>query len=51
LFEGDPGAQVVATRDALLNYTQLMEDIGPTTYTPPAAADPAATAGAGAGED
>ncbi len=38
LFGGDPDAQVTATRDALLNYTRLMEDIGPTTYAPPVAA-------------
>ncbi len=37
LFGGDPDVQVTATRDALLNYTRLMEDIGPTTYAPPAA--------------
>lgn len=37
LFKGDPDAHVIATRDALMNYTRLMEDIGPTTYTPPAA--------------
>ena len=37
LFGGDPDVQVIATRDALLNYTRLMEDIGPTTYAPPAA--------------
>lgn len=38
LFGGDPDVQVTATRDALLNYTRLMEDIGPTTYAPPVAA-------------
>ena len=37
MFGGDPDVQVIATRDALLNYTRLMEDIGPTTYAPPAA--------------
>ncbi len=38
LFGGSPDAQVTAARDALLNYTRLMEDIGPTTYAPPVAA-------------
>jgi hypothetical protein len=48
LFKGDPDAHVNATRDALMNYTRLMEDIGPTTYTPPAApaAEPAPPADA-----
>lgn len=36
LFKGDPDAQVTATRDALLNYSRLIEDIGPTSYAPPA---------------
>lgn len=40
LFNGDPDAQVTASRDALLNYTRLMEDIGPTVYAP-AGATPA----------
>ncbi|MEZ6033406.1 MAG: c-type cytochrome [Planctomycetaceae bacterium] len=46
LFSGDPDAQVTASRDALLNYTRLMEDIGPTVYAPPgtAPADGAAPA-------
>jgi cytochrome c2 len=46
LFKGDPDTQVNATRDALMNYTRLMEDIGPTTYTPPGApgASPSAPA-------
>jgi hypothetical protein len=52
LFKGDPDAQVTATRDALLNYTRLMEDIGQTSYAPaapatePAPAEQAAGAGA-----
>lgn len=48
LFKGDPDAHVIATRDALMNYTRLMEDIGPTSYTPPAApaAEPAPPADA-----
>jgi hypothetical protein len=46
LFKGDPDAHVNATRDALMNYTRLMEDIGPTTYTPPGA--PGATPSASA---
>ncbi len=38
LFNGDPDAQITAARDALLNYTRLMDDIGPTTYAPPVTA-------------
>ncbi len=34
LFKGDPDAHVTATRDALMNYTRLMEDLGPTSYAP-----------------
>ena len=41
LFEGDPGAQVLGTVDALLNYIRLMEEVGPVIYTPPAGAQPA----------
>jgi len=41
LFGGSPDAQVTASRDALLNYTRLMEDIGPTTYTPAGGVAPA----------
>ncbi len=37
MFNGDPDAQINATRDALLNYTRLMEDLGPTSYAPPTA--------------
>lgn len=37
LFNGDPDAQVVGTRDALLNYSQLMENVGPVVYIPPGA--------------
>lgn len=40
LFGGDPDAHVKASRDALLNYTRLMEDIGPTVYAPPGAEAP-----------
>jgi len=36
LFGGDPGVQIEATVDALFNYTQQMEDVGPVTYEPPA---------------
>ncbi len=52
LFNGDPDAQVVGTRDALLNYGRLMEDVGPTVYAPPAggSAAPAPAADAGAQE-
>jgi len=47
LFGGDPAAQIEATSDALFNYTQQMEDVGQTTYTPPAPDDaPAADADA-----
>jgi hypothetical protein len=42
LFKGNADAHVNATRDALMNYTRLLEEIGQTTYTPPAA--PAAEA-------
>lgn len=35
LFNGDPDAQVIGTRDALLNYVDLMENVGPTVYAPP----------------
>lgn len=41
LLGGDPDAHVTASRDALLNYTRLMEDIGATSYAPPGAAAPA----------
>ena len=44
LLGGDPGAQIEATADSLLNYSKLMEDIGPTVYSPPVVA-PAADAG------
>lgn len=40
LFGGDPESHVTATRDALLNYTQLMEDFGQTTYVPPGSEQP-----------
>ncbi|MFN9970589.1 MAG: hypothetical protein ACK58T_11880, partial [Phycisphaerae bacterium] len=36
LFNGDPDAQVIGTRDALLNYNLLMENVGPTIYNGPA---------------
>ncbi len=45
LFNGDPDAHVIGTRDALMNYNRLMEDIGPTNYAPPTAA-PAAVGAA-----
>ncbi len=47
LFHGDPESHVNATRDALLNYTRLMEDIGQTSYAPPAADAPKADAAGG----
>lgn len=37
LFHGDPEAQVIGTRDALLNYLELMENVGPVVYAPPGA--------------
>ena len=51
LLGGDPDAHVTASRDALLNYTRLMEDIGPTTYAPPGAAVPADGAAPPAGAE
>ncbi|MFY9254647.1 MAG: c-type cytochrome [Fuerstiella sp.] len=48
LFKGDPEAQVTGTRDALFNYSRLLEDVGPTVYAPPQA-EPAA--GDAAGEE
>ncbi|MBL8815736.1 MAG: c-type cytochrome [Planctomyces sp.] len=50
LFNGDPDAQVIGTRDALLNYGRLLEDVGPTVYAPPAAPTAAPAAGGEAGE-
>jgi hypothetical protein len=47
LFHGDPESHVNATRDALLNYTRLMEDIGQTSYAPPVADAPKADAAGG----
>ncbi|MEO2019235.1 MAG: c-type cytochrome, partial [Fuerstiella sp.] len=54
LLGGDAGAQIEATADSLLNYTKLMEDIGPTVYSPPVVAPPAdavKAAGAGVGAE
>jgi hypothetical protein len=51
LFEGDPEAHVTATRDALLNYTRLLEDVGPTVYAPPTTEETPAGTGEAAGED
>jgi len=48
LFEGDPEAQVTGIRDALFNYSRLLEDVGPTVYAPPQA-EP--VAGEAAGEE
>lgn len=47
LFKGNPEAHVTASRDALLNYSRLMEDIGPAEYVPP---QPAANVQAGKAE-
>jgi len=46
-FKGDPDAHVMATRDALMNYSKLLEDYGPVIYQPPAAATPVAPAAGG----
>ncbi|MFN9236034.1 MAG: hypothetical protein ACK6D4_15475, partial [Planctomyces sp.] len=46
-FKGDPDAHVLATRDALMNYSRLLEDYGPVIYQPPAAATEAAPAAGG----
>jgi hypothetical protein len=35
LYNGNAGAQVEGTVDALLNYTRMMEEVGPATYAPP----------------
>ncbi len=51
LFNGDPDAQVVGTRDALLNYGRLMENVGPIVYAPPAAESGEAAADADAAAD
>jgi len=47
-FSGDPDAHVIAVRDALMNYSTLLEDVGPVVYEPPAAEGTEAAAG---GED
>jgi cbb3-type cytochrome oxidase cytochrome c subunit len=44
LFKGEPDAHVIGTRDALMNYNRLMEDLGPTNYAPPTATPAAAGA-------
>lgn len=44
LFKGEPDAHVIGTRDALMNYNRLMEDLGPTNYAPPTAVPAAADA-------
>ena len=51
LFKGDPESHVTATRDALMNYTRLMEDIGTVNYLPPAGASPASAVPAAGGAD
>lgn len=45
LFGGEPGELVEGTAAGLMNYSQLMEDVGPTTYTPPAADKKSASVG------
>lgn len=49
-FHGDPDAHVVGVRDALLNYSELLENVGPTVYEPPAAATAPAAPAAGGDE-
>ncbi|MCP4856229.1 MAG: c-type cytochrome [Fuerstiella sp.] len=54
IFGGEAGHAVEGTVDALMNYPQLMEDVGPTVYTGPGAApvsaDKPANAASGAEE-
>ncbi|MEQ9408044.1 MAG: c-type cytochrome [Fuerstiella sp.] len=50
LFGGEAGAQVEGVAAGLMNYTHLLEDVGPTVYTPPGG-DAAAPAGADAGAE
>ncbi|MCA9047998.1 MAG: c-type cytochrome [Planctomycetaceae bacterium] len=50
LLKGDPDAHVIGVRDALANYSKLLEEVGPVVYTPPEAADAPAGAAAGAEE-
>ncbi|MCH2212034.1 MAG: hypothetical protein MK110_12080 [Fuerstiella sp.] len=35
LYHGNAGTQVQGTVDALLNYSHMMEEVGPVTYAPP----------------
>ncbi|MEZ6062889.1 MAG: hypothetical protein R3C19_21300 [Planctomycetaceae bacterium] len=51
LFTGDPDAQIIATRDALMNYGRMLENIGPVVYAPPGAEPPADAAGAAESAD
>lgn len=48
-FNANADAHVIGTRDALMNYSRLFEDLGPTVYDPPAA--PATPAADAAGEE
>ena len=47
-FAGDPDAHVIGVRDALMNYSTLLENVGPVVYEPPGAENAPAAAG---GED
>ncbi|MEZ6124928.1 MAG: c-type cytochrome [Planctomycetaceae bacterium] len=46
LFGGDAQQQIEAAAAGLMNYSRLMEDIGPTVYTPPGGDSAAGGAGA-----
>ncbi|MEO2014155.1 MAG: hypothetical protein ABGZ53_07255, partial [Fuerstiella sp.] len=48
LFGGEPGQQVIGVRDALMNYSRLIEQHGIPERGKPAAATPPATVDAGA---
>ncbi|MEI7698426.1 MAG: hypothetical protein WCK86_01415 [Planctomycetia bacterium] len=49
-FKGDPDAHVIGVRDALMNYSKLLENVGPTVYEPPGAVSPSAAPAAGGDE-
>ena len=51
VFAGDLPAQVDGARDALLNYTKLMEEVGPTVYSPPKPTSPPVAADAAGAEE
>jgi hypothetical protein len=49
-FKGDPDAHVIGVRDALMNYSRLLENVGPTVYEPPGTVSPSAAPAAGGDE-